>query len=581
MVWKNLTAAEVASLTPGAKGYGKGGKTSGGKANAGGKGALGKGAELPEFQCFWDDCAAACKGQRTRQGRCNCHGCGRPRGQAVNPPLASKHPWYLQDGTAANGLDAEGFQLQSKSALRRQRQQQSQLQQQQKGQQAQAQQHGQKGKGSPGATPSQQGKGPANDAAAPAAGSQAPKKYQPTTEEERGIPPEVSLAAFGLVTMSKMLEPKTAFAWPAKPSWDKTPQQIVEGVAVCKSAAQLAAAKTSESKYEAALALNELEQDHKCAKMYQGLLVDVRTEISRLTSRRSTSGAAGVETMRSKLQDAVTDEAVRLQDNTEAAAAGQRKMDLMRLQFVNQQEELARRLQLFDSIREEYEQAWATCTAARLERHVQVKEAWEAAIAAAAVQPAALGVAAEPLLAAPAPAVPGAEDLAASAHPEAPTMEKALADYARKAPWSPDLVPDVDKPETEEYDFWMRLGHNVSDWVESHSCVMCSWAQLIGTDGDQLHKMQSVRTLVGQEYWDLLYPNQEEVTPHDAVPQIMGFILYQSMVKPCAWATEHHGVDKAKKSKETAKEAFKAKLKDLKEGKTNVSGKFVASRIHK
>ena len=156
-------------------------------------------------------------------------------------------------------------------------------------------------------------------------------------------------------------------------------------------------------------------------------------------------------------------------------------------------------------------------------------------------------------------------------------MEKALADYARKAPWSPDLVPDVDKPEPEEYSFWMRLGHNVSDWVESHSCVMCSWAELIGAEGDQQHKMQSVRTLVGQEYWDLLYPNQEEVTPHDAVPQILGFILYQSMVKPCAWATEHHGADEAKKSREAAK----AKLKDLKEGKTSVSGKFVASRIHK
>ena len=88
--------------------------------------------------------------------------------------------------------------------------------------------------------------------------------------------------------------------------------------------------------------------------------------------------------MRSKLQDAVTDEAVRVQGNSEAATAGQRKMDLMRLQFINQQEEIARRLKLFDSIREEYEEAWATCAAARQERHVQVKEAWEAAIAAAA-----------------------------------------------------------------------------------------------------------------------------------------------------------------------------------------------------
>ena len=383
----NLPAAKAASLAPGAKGYGKGGKTSGGKANGGGKGALGKGpADLPEFQCFWDDCAAACKGQRTRAGRCNCHGCGRPRGQSVSPPLAFKHPWYVQnkDEPAATGLDAEGYQL-SKSALRRQRQQPSQLQQQQKGQQThQGQQQGQKGKGNPGATPSQQGKGLANDAAAPAAGAEQPPKFTPTTEEERGTPPEVNLSAFGLVTLGKLLEPKTAFAWPAKPSWDKTPQQIVEGVAVCKSAAQLAAARQAESKYETALALNEKEQDLKCIKMYKGLLEEVRAEITLLTGKKATSGAAGVETMRSKLQDAVTDEAVRVQGNQESAAAAKKKMDCMRLQFISQQEEVARRLKLFDSIREEYEEAWATCAAARQERHVQVKEAWEAAIAAAA-----------------------------------------------------------------------------------------------------------------------------------------------------------------------------------------------------
>ena len=57
----------------------------------------------------------------------------------------------------------------------------------------------------------------------------------------------------------------------------------------------------------------------------------------------------------------------------------------------------------------------------------------------------------------------------------------------------------------------------------------------------------------------------------------MGFILYQSMVKPCAWASEHHGADEAKKSREAAK----TKLKDLKDRKTSFSGKIVAGKIRR
>ena len=84
---------------PAGKGKGKGaGKHGGGK--QGGKGP-GKSLEAKtndggEFQCKWDDCQAARRQQTTWGGKKTCHCCGRPKGQALNPPLESLAEWAYQ-----------------------------------------------------------------------------------------------------------------------------------------------------------------------------------------------------------------------------------------------------------------------------------------------------------------------------------------------------------------------------------------------------------------------------------------------------------------------------------------------------
>ena len=45
------------------------------------------------FSCLWCDCRAAQFHQTTRPGKTSCHHCDRPKGTAMNPPLAKKVQW--------------------------------------------------------------------------------------------------------------------------------------------------------------------------------------------------------------------------------------------------------------------------------------------------------------------------------------------------------------------------------------------------------------------------------------------------------------------------------------------------------
>ena len=56
-----------------------------GKGNANGGGA--------SFGCLWEGCWAAEQQSHTWGGKCECHGCGRPKATAVCPPVESMVDW--------------------------------------------------------------------------------------------------------------------------------------------------------------------------------------------------------------------------------------------------------------------------------------------------------------------------------------------------------------------------------------------------------------------------------------------------------------------------------------------------------
>ena len=72
--------------------------SNGGKAN--GKGVNDKGGKAADaskgdtcFVCLWDDSWAATKPAQTFAGRSTCHGCGRHKAQALQPPLERMVAW--------------------------------------------------------------------------------------------------------------------------------------------------------------------------------------------------------------------------------------------------------------------------------------------------------------------------------------------------------------------------------------------------------------------------------------------------------------------------------------------------------
>ena len=133
-------------------------------------------------------------------------------------------------------------------------------------------------------------------------------KYTPSTTVQIGEAPKVSLPSFGLSQLTELKEPKSAFTWPKQLTWEKTPQQIVEQVHICKKSSKLAEAKKKEAKYAEALEGGKQDDDPTCKAMFEKLLADVQTEVKQLQIG-GTVGTAAVETMKSNLQDAVTAEA--------------------------------------------------------------------------------------------------------------------------------------------------------------------------------------------------------------------------------------------------------------------------------
>ena len=108
MAWGNLAAVGnlLAALSqPGGwggqqKGKGKGGKGKdyqsggpGGTAQKGGGKGAGKGDQ--GFQCRCQDCDAGV-GQIPTRTLPHCHGCQRPKGQAMNPPLEYLAEWAFR-----------------------------------------------------------------------------------------------------------------------------------------------------------------------------------------------------------------------------------------------------------------------------------------------------------------------------------------------------------------------------------------------------------------------------------------------------------------------------------------------------
>jgi len=64
-----------------------------GSSKAKGKEAAAKPANTAAFCCQWDTCKAAIKMQTTRGNTGVCHGCGRTRDKALNPPLERCQEW--------------------------------------------------------------------------------------------------------------------------------------------------------------------------------------------------------------------------------------------------------------------------------------------------------------------------------------------------------------------------------------------------------------------------------------------------------------------------------------------------------
>ena len=87
-----------------------------GSSKAKGKEDASKPANTAAFCCQWDTCKAAIKMQTTRGNTGVCHGCGRTRDKALNPPLERCQEWAFAQKVEAKHKPAAGATDSSKGA---------------------------------------------------------------------------------------------------------------------------------------------------------------------------------------------------------------------------------------------------------------------------------------------------------------------------------------------------------------------------------------------------------------------------------------------------------------------------------
>ena len=136
------------------------------------------------------------------------------------------------------------------------------------------------------------------------------------------------------------------------------------------------------------------------------------------------------------------------------------------------------------------------------------------------------------------------------------------ADYALSAPWCPQDLPEVVKPDEPEAQFWIHLAANVFDWSERHAGAQCTYQQLLGA-GDPQTLMGSLIKLIGMDFWKKMYGDRE-VAITDIVPRHLGFVLYNALQKPFTMATACLGKDAATKAKEAATASNKVAVSEMK-----------------
>ena len=485
------------------KGGGKGGQKGKGKGQQQGseKGiGKGKGKEGPgPFQCKHKDCLrAAAKGLKTYAQRTECFGCGRPREEAIAPSCACTHPRYLEQ-------EEDGF---TEHLSKQTRQKIARLE-----------------------ADNKKLEGAAKEAK-PAGAGEKKAWFTPSTEEELGTPPQVSLPHFGLTTLPVLKEPKLAFFWEQVKEFPRTAQQVVDEVHVCKTSVSLTEARRREAKYVADLGAGEQENDSAWKEMYEALLVKVRAEIATL-SKKATEGVAAVETMRSSLQAAVVVEATRVAAQAEKVTAARTKAAEMRMNFVEQQAELQRRLTLFDALAVQAAEASEKADKVCKERHAEVAATWARTIAEAE-KATGSSMEVEPTTLADAKSK---RQLAEQALEEAKAQEKTLRGSAnigvaltQVERQKKDLERTFDKARPEDLPTpdvdWLKanLDELQGLWGFYLAYAICSPPAM--TYAGAGTSVDVCQTLVGETLWEGFYGDQaDKVAEEDVVPRQLHIVL--------------------------------------------------------
>ena len=538
MPWMQMTKAQMTTMGKGgaanhqkgqaaakgkAKGKGKGtgkgqtqgkGKGPGGKGDAGAQGEQGK-----AFNCVH------CGGYKNFGWRDYCQLCGRGRAKAiVEAPVRQQG-----DTQPAGGAGGGGDGLNAKD---RKRLKFLELQEAKKN------------------------------------GSDSPTEME-QEEAPEVEPPKMHIPAFGMHTLPLLKDPMKAFALPAKAEWSKTPLEEVEEAKICKDTSASMELKAKMMRYQRYIdSEEEDDKDPAYQEMCHKLLKAAAEKLEKLG--KGSKGAAAIEGMRGKLRAAAEAEERRLAELKEKEEKLEEKMDTMQEAFDLQIGEIVRRKEIFLAHRVMVAKQYADDAIARVARYQSIKAAWETKIAVeseetkngkttpAKGQDQAGGSAST---AAPAADMPGEATADVVTEPA-----EVHSDYYLEAPWTSDQLPEPEKPEKGEYEFWINMAAAVHEWSGTHCSAPCTYENLTGP-GDPEVQIKSIAKLIGMPYWITLYGNRL-ITKEDVVPRHLGFVLGQALIKPREAAMkELKGADKCSvEAKAKVKEALQNIKKKAKGG---------------
>ena len=309
----------------------------------------------------------------------------------------------------------------------------------------------------------------------------------------------------------------------------KDPKELVADERLCKSTAELDKAKAVDAQLKAMISSHPGLKDS-----LQPVIDDNAKTIADLT-KKAAGGAATIEAMKAKKQNAIKEHSEREERFDKNRKAAIERDLAVREQFLAQQKELQRRLALFDQNTADSMKAFDGDRKRLHDHHASVVAAWDESIQSLESKA-------------------GVEDSSDAD----PAMKQAVLDFDLFVPWSIEDLPEVIVPNKEEALYWLTLADHVCQWSTQYGFrIACSYSQLMGAPPNPSEAMSSLVRIIGQPYWEKLYSDRT-VRDCEVVPRQLGHVLHQAFsAKLYEVAEKAAGDGEAKKSKDVAARGMK------------------------